>query len=94
MLLKLCLFWGTDQTLPHPEWRENLKFALKLQEKLNNIHNGLAKDIYISKNRYNQHLNSGTLIVEIGGDGNSLDEALESTKYLAKVLNEIICLNN
>lgn len=79
---------GTNATgLSHPNWRENLKLALKLQEKLNSISPGLAKPIYISKNRYNEHVKTGALIVEIGGDGNSTEESLESTKYIAQAIN-------
>jgi stage II sporulation protein P len=78
---------GTNSTgLSHPNWRENLKLAMKLQEKLNSISPGLARHIYISKNRYNEHVKLGALIVEIGGDGNSTAECLESTKYLAEAV--------
>ncbi|HPD01290.1 MAG TPA: stage II sporulation protein P, partial [Acetivibrio sp.] len=75
---------GTDTTgLEHPNWRENLKFAITLQQKLNEKYPGITRPIYISYNRYNQHLTPGALIVEIGGDGNTIDECLESAKYLA-----------
>lgn len=78
---------GTNASgLSHPNWRENLKLAMKLQEKLNSISPGLAKPIYIDKNRYNEHVKTGALIVEIGGDGNSTAESLESTKYLAEAI--------
>jgi len=59
---------GTDGTgLEHPNWRENLKLAIKLQQKLNEKYPGITRPIYISRNRYNQHLTNGSLIVEIGG---------------------------
>ncbi|MCX7748556.1 MAG: stage II sporulation protein P [Clostridia bacterium] len=76
--------------LSHPQWKENLKFAVKLQEKLNEQCPGLAKPIYVSKNRYNQHVKNDALIIEVGGDGNTLEECLESTKYLAKAINDVI----
>mgnify|MGYP000844161231 CR=1 FL=1 len=82
---------GTDATgLEHPNWRENLKLAITLQQKLNEKYPGITRPIYISYNRYNQHLTPGSLIVEVGGDGNTIDECLESTKYLAEVINEVI----
>jgi len=82
---------GTNGTgLNHPAWKENLKLAIKLQQKLNEQCPGLAKPIYISKNRYNQHMTKGSLIIEVGGDGNLMSECLESTKYLAKAINEVI----
>lgn len=74
----------------HPEWRENMKLALKLQKKLNAICPGLARPIYVSQYRYNQHVKPGALLVEIGGDGNLLEECLLSTKYLAKALDEVL----
>ncbi len=87
---KVMFVVGTDQIgLSHPNWKENFKLALKLQEKLNEISPDLTKPIYISKNRYNQHLTSGSLIIEIGGDGNTLEEALESTKYLSEAINAV-----
>jgi len=64
--------------------------AIKLQQKLNEKYPGITRPIYISRNRYNQHLTNGSLIVEIGGDGNTINECLESTKYLAEVLNDVI----
>lgn len=76
--------------LSHPQWQENLKLALKLQNKLNTIAPGLAKPIIISKYRYNQHLRNGAMIIEVGGDGNTVGECLESTKYLAQALNDVI----
>lgn len=76
--------------LPHPRWKENLKFAIRLQEVLNQKYPGLARPIFISKNRYNQQMSDDTLLIEIGGDGNLLSECLESTKYLAEAINIVI----
>ncbi len=82
---------GTDGTgLEHPKWRENLRLAIRLQQKLNDRYPGLTRPIYISHNRYNQHLANGALIIEVGGDGNTIGECLESAKYLAEVIGEII----
>lgn len=87
---KIMFVIGTDTRFNHPNWLENMKLAIKLQNKLNEKYPGLARPIYISHNRYNQHLGNGSLIVEIGGDGNTIDECMESTKYLAEVINETI----
>ncbi|HOJ12786.1 MAG TPA: stage II sporulation protein P [Clostridiales bacterium] len=76
--------------LYHPNWKENLKLAIKLQENLNNQYPGLARHIYISNNRYNQQFSPGSLTVEIGGNGNLLSECLESVKYLTKAIDEVI----
>lgn len=88
---KIMFVVGTNaKRSDHPNWKENLKLAMKLQENLNRQHPGLARHIYISNNVYNQNLTNGSLIIEIGGDGNLLSECLESVKYLAKAINEVI----
>lgn len=81
---------GTDSKLSNPMWKENLKLAIKIQARLNEICPGIAKPIYISKNRYNQHLTNGSVIIEIGGDGNVIDECVRSTSYLARAINDVI----
>lgn len=81
---------GADGTLPHPNWQENLKFVLRLQHKLNEKYPGLTKPILIVAKRYNQHISNQAILVEVGGDGNLLSECLESTKYLAEVLNDVL----
>ncbi len=83
---KIMFVVGTD----HPQWKENLKLAITLQNMLNEKHPGITRPIYMSKYRYNQHLSTGALIIEIGGDGNLISECLESTKYLAEVINEVL----
>ena len=74
----------------HASWKENLKLALKLQDNLNSRNPGIARHIYLSNNRYNQHFTNGSLIIEVGGEGNLLSECLESTKYLARAISEVI----
>lgn len=81
---------GADGTLPHPQWKENLKFVLKLQKKLNEKYPGLARPVWIVAKRYNQQISNQSILIEVGGDGNLLSECLESTKYLAEVLDEVL----
>ncbi len=82
---------GTDQWgLEHPNWKENLKLALRLQQKSNTLYPNLARPINIQKPRYNQHVTKGSLIVEVGSNGNTLEEALNSSEYIARVFAEVI----
>lgn len=79
---------GTDECgFSHPYWQHNLKFSAMLQNKLYNISPNLVRPINLRTARFNQHFTKGSLIVEIGTNGNTLDEALVSAKYLAKALN-------
>lgn len=75
----------------NPNWKENLKLVLRMQQKANELYPGLAKPIWLAKNKvYNQHLRYGSFTVEIGGDGNTLDEAVESSRYLAVIMGEVL----
>lgn len=73
----------------HDNWLQNLKFAVKIQEKANELYPGLFKPIVLRNSRYNQQLANGASIIEVGATGNTLDQCLVSMKYLAKVLSEI-----
>lgn len=69
----------------HKDWQENLKFAIKIQEKANELYPGLFKPIILRNSGYNQELAKGASIIEVGATGNTLDQSLVSMKYLAKV---------
>ena len=82
---------GTDGGgLEHPQWRENLKFAAAVQQELAERYPTLMRPITVRNSRYNQHLTTGTLLVEVGAAGNSLDEALLSARLLGNALAEVI----
>lgn len=82
---------GTDNGgLWHPNWNQNLKFAIKIQEKAEEMYPGLFKPITLTKSRYNQHTAKYASIIEVGATGNTLEQCLTSMKYLAKVMEKII----
>ena len=74
----------------HPNWNQNLKFAIKIQEKAEEMYPGLFKPIMLTKSRYNQHTGKYASIIEVGATGNTLEQCLTSMKYLAKVMDEVI----
>ena len=88
---QLMFVIGTDGGgLEHPNWDQNLKFAIKVQEKANELYPGLFKPILLRNSRYNQHLGKAACIIEVGATGNTMEQCLVSMKYLAKVINETI----
>lgn len=89
VVAQLMFVMGTNGGgLYHPNWQSNLKFAIELQEKANEMYPGLFKPIIVRNSRYNQHLGSAACIIEVGATGNTLEQCLTSMKYLAKVLDE------
>ena len=82
---------GTNEGgLWHPNWNQNLKFAVKLQQKAEEMYPGLFKPIMLTKSRYNQHTGKYANIIEVGATGNTLEQCLTSMKYLSAVMNEVL----
>ena len=72
--------------LYHPNWKANLKFAIEVQQKANEMYPGLFKTMIVRNSRYNQHLGKAACIIEVGSTGNTLEQCINSMKYLSKVL--------
>ena len=82
---------GTNGSgLTHENWKQNLEFAIKVQQKANEMYPGLFKPILLRNARYNQHLSKAATIIEVGATGNTLEECEVSAKYLSKVLDEVL----
>lgn len=82
---------GTDGGgLEHPDWRENLKLAAAVQQKLADRFPTLMRPISVRNSRYNQHVSPGALLVEMGAAGNSLDEALLSARLLGEAIAQVM----
>ena len=67
----------------HPRWKDNLAFAVKLQQGLVRGYDSLARPIVLRGSRYNQQLSPGSLLVEVGGHGNTLSEAIAGARLWA-----------
>ncbi len=81
---QLMLLVGTGENgLEFPNWKENLKFALYLQSAVVSKYPSLSRPIALKKERYNQHLSTGSLILEVGSSGNTLSEALNAVRLFA-----------
>lgn len=74
----------------HPNWAQNLAFAIEVQEKANELYPGLFKPMIVRNSRYNQHLGKAACIIEVGSTGNTLEQSITSMKYLSKVLDEVL----
>lgn len=75
--------------LPQPLWQQNHAFAKLIEAKMNEMYPGLSRGILLVDWRYNQHLHPRALLLEVGTQENSCEEAKRSMKLLANVLAEI-----
>ena len=87
---QLMFVIGTDgANSAHTNWLQNLKFAIKVQQKANELYPGLFKPIILRNSEYNQHVAKAACIIEVGSTGNTLEESMGAMKYLARIIEEI-----
>ncbi len=82
---QVMLVVGTnDSGLEHPNWTDNMAVAVRLQAAMVSQSPGLARDIDLRSQRFNQHLTTGSVLVEVGTSGNTLQEALAGARLFAQ----------
>ena len=78
---------GTDAGgLHHPSWEDNLAIGIQLQNNICNLYPTLTRPLQLRKERFNGHVNPGAVLIEIGSNGNTMEEAL----YCAELMGEAI----
>ncbi len=85
----LIMAGSTAAGLYHPYWQENLKFALRLQYAMDAMYPSLSKPLCITSYRYNQHATMGSLLIEVGSNGNTLQESLEAARCFGRCAAEV-----
>ena len=75
----------------HENWQSNLSFAQKLEDRSNEIYPGLVRSIRIVQaNRYNQQAHPHSLILEVGSDLNTQEEANFALECFAQVIADVL----
>ena len=88
---QMTLVVGSDGSgLPHPDWMENLKLAVALQQDILTEYPTLMRPILLRDSRYNQHATTGSLLVEVGAAGNSPEEAALAGRLFAEHMVEVL----
>lgn len=80
----------STEALPHPNWRENLRLALRLQQLGNTTYEGLMRPMTVGTARYNAQLTNGSMLIEVGTEANTLDEAKYSGQLLGELLGKVL----
>ncbi len=81
---QVMMVLGTDAGgADHPRWKDNMAFALRLQRNLVKGYASLVRPTVLRKSRYNQQLCPGSILVEVGGHGNTLSEAIAGGRLWA-----------
>lgn len=82
-----------DGTMNMPNCMKNLRFACLLQRQMESDYPGLTRPVLFDYRKYNQDLTAGSILIEMGGHANSIDQAEYSGELvgrsLAKCLEEL-----
>ena len=73
-----------------PDWKYNLTFAVHLQNKLEELYEGITRPLYFCPRSYNMNVTHCSLLVEVGSDANTLEEAVYTGKCIGVALGEIL----
>ena len=73
-----------------PDFDRNYALAEKLTAELASYDARLVRKIRVKEGRYNQHLADMSLLIEVGHNANTLQDALNSTAYLAEAIAKVI----
>ena len=74
----------------HPNWKVNLSLALSIQNALAHKWATLARPVVLRTARFNQHLSTGSILVEVGTHGNTLQEAITAARLYARTVADLI----
>ncbi len=81
---------GDIAYLENPYIDDNLAFSFQMQVLCNEYYPGLTRRIYLKGYRYNMHLCSKSLLIELGAQTNTCEEAKNTLDIVAHVLS--MCL--
>lgn len=81
---------GNISYLYNENQEENLAFSFQMQLKAAEYYPGLTRKIYLKGYRYNMHLKPRTLLVELGAQNNTVEEAMNACDPLAHILDMVL----
>ncbi|WP_308753782.1 stage II sporulation protein P [uncultured Anaerotruncus sp.] len=91
---QLMIITGSDDgTMNVPAWRENLRFAASLQDAVEQDTPELTRPIFFCYRKYNMDLTTGSLLLEVGSNANTLDESVYTAELVGKSLARMLSEN-
>ena len=81
---------GDIDYLANENQEANLALSFHMQLKAAEYYPGLTRRIYLKGYRYNMHLRPRTLLVELGAQNNTVEEAINACDPLAHILDMVL----
>lgn len=85
---------GDIERLPNKNRGGNLAFSFQAQLAAAELYPGLTRHIYLKGYRYNMHLRPRTMLVEVGAQNNSFEEARNAMEPLSVILHQVLSGKN
>ena len=82
--------YNYDDSEEFRDWEYNLRFALQIQKKANDMYPNMVRPLNFSDFMYNMNINTGSLLIEMGAESNTIEEVRYSGYLLGKVLSEVL----
>ena len=84
---QVMIISGADNgSMNMPNYKKNFRFASLLEQQMESDYKGLTRPILVAYKKYNQNLTTGSILIEVGGHANSVDEAQYSGELVGKSL--------
>ncbi len=75
-----------DGTMDMPDYLKNFRFACLLQQQMESDYPSLTRPILFDYRKYNQDLTTGSILIEVGSHGNTLEQVSYSGELIGKAL--------
>lgn len=69
-----------------PDFESNYALALRLTSELLSYNDRFMRNVRVKSGKYNQQISSECMLIEVGHNGNTLEQAMNSMKYLARAI--------
>lgn len=91
---QIMIMAGYDTDGSFDFWEDNLTFAVQLQKKCEDLYPEMTRPLNFGEYTYNMNFNSGSLLIEVGTDVNTVDESCRSGRYLGEALAALLRSQN
>lgn len=88
---QVMIISGCDNgKLNMPNYLENLKFSAALQSQMEGDYPTLTRPVLFDYRKYNQDLTTGSILIEVGGHANTLEEAQYAGELIGNSLSRVL----
>lgn len=82
--------YNYDDSEEFKNWEYNLRFALQLQKQAQQMYPDMVRPMNFGDFVYNEDINTGSLLIEVGADSNTVEEVRYTGYLLGQVLSEVL----